>query len=357
MAAGRHFDALILGQGLAGSLLAWTLAGRGWSVCVIDDGHLSASSRAAAGLINPVTGKRLAKAAEVDRLLPQAKRVYRHLEQTLGQRLLHWVPMARLFRSPEEAQIADRRLADPDYQAYLGPRLAPSEVGQRVIAPLGGLLQRRTGFLDSRGLIECLARRLTAEGRVVRHSVGPADIEIHNDRVECLGLSAARLILCQGYQAMQNPLTAWLPFQPAKGEILTLQTSSPLPERILNAGRWLLPIGENRFKLGATYDWAHLDSRPTDKGRRSLLAALDKLIELDHVKVTEHLAGVRPATLDSAPFIGRHPRCPGLWVFNGFGSKGALQIPAYAEILADHLESGRALPVRVDVHRYSARLR
>jgi len=355
MTPGQFFDALILGQGLAGSLLAWTLAQRGWSVCVLDEGLASSSSRAAAGLINPVTGKRLAKTPEVDWLLPQAERFYRGLEQALGLSFLHWVPMAKLLRSTEDVQTADRRLGDPDYQAYLGPRLAPGELDPNIVAPLGALIQKGTGYLDSRSLIEHLAHRLREDGRLVGQRVETEQLRPRNTEVKCEGLKAARLILCQGYKAMHSPLTAWLPFQPAKGEILVLESPAPLPEQILNGGRWLLPVGEQRLKLGATYDWERLDDQPTCKARRSLLESLAGLVRLERPRLVEHLAGVRPATLDNAPFIGRHPHHPSVWIFNGFGSKGSLQIPGYAQLLADHLETGRDLPARVDVQRYASR--
>ncbi|HBA65740.1 MAG TPA: FAD-dependent oxidoreductase, partial [Methylococcaceae bacterium] len=53
-------DFLIVGQGLAGSLLAFELIQRNAQVMVVDDGRENASE-VAAGLINPVTGIRLVK--------------------------------------------------------------------------------------------------------------------------------------------------------------------------------------------------------------------------------------------------------------------------------------------------------
>ncbi len=54
------FDFLIVGQGLAGSLLAWELMQRGAKVLIVDNGMPNAS-QVAAGLINPITGMRFAK--------------------------------------------------------------------------------------------------------------------------------------------------------------------------------------------------------------------------------------------------------------------------------------------------------
>ncbi len=350
-------DALIIGQGLAGSLLAWTLLERGWSLAVIDDGYASSASRVAAGLVNPVTGRRLAKTADVERLLPVAERTYAVLEARLGQRLLHRIPLLRLLRSSAEAGLAERRLADPAYAPYLGGRLAPGLAGPGVLDPLGSLVQRRTGYLDIGALIDHMGEHLRRQGRLLHSHAGAADIRPRAGLIECAGLRAARVICCQGYQAMTDPWWAWLPFQPAKGEILTAESDGPPPEQILSAGRWLLPLGGRRFRLGATYDWDRLDQAPSDRGRETLMRDLPGLVMLSGARVLAHRAGVRPGTLDNAPFIGVHPGQPGLWIFNGFGSKGSLQIPGWAEALADHLEQGAALPARVNIERYAGRAR
>ena len=48
-------DILILGQGLAGTSLAINAISEGKTVMVIDNGHQSAASMVAAGLVTPVT--------------------------------------------------------------------------------------------------------------------------------------------------------------------------------------------------------------------------------------------------------------------------------------------------------------
>ena len=347
-------DALILGQGLAGTVLAWTLLQRGWDLAVVDDGHGSSSSRVAAGLINPVTGRRLVKTSDADRLLPAAEAFYDSLSRQLGTGpLLHPLPMWRLFRSQLEVEAWDRRCADPGYRAYLGERLPAGSLGRGVVDPLGSGLQRRTAYLDVPGLLDPSARAFSSQGRLTRADVQPFDIRPRDGYVECGGLLAARAILCQGHRAMDGPWFGWLPFQPAKGELLTLETDEALPQGALNAGRWLLPLGSGRFRFGATYDWTSRDQEPTPAGRATLLDDLPHVIQLPDARLVAHRAGVRPAMRDNAPVMGRHPRHPELWIFNGFGSKGALQIPGCAAAMADRLEGGQSLPARLDVGRYA----
>src|SRR5262245_20876558 len=96
---------LIVGQGLAGTLLAWELERAGIPFAIMDRGHAGATTAAAAGLINPITGRRLVKSWRVDALLPVARESYRELEAALGVALWHGVRVRRLFADAREREI------------------------------------------------------------------------------------------------------------------------------------------------------------------------------------------------------------------------------------------------------------
>ncbi|MFZ9412615.1 MAG: FAD-dependent oxidoreductase, partial [Opitutales bacterium] len=64
---------MIVGQGLAGSLLAQELRRRGRKVHVVDDGWKSASSQVAAGLMTPLTGRRFTLTKDYPELFAAAK--------------------------------------------------------------------------------------------------------------------------------------------------------------------------------------------------------------------------------------------------------------------------------------------
>ena len=98
-------DILILGQGLAGTLLALELERAGISFAIVDRGHEHAATSAAAGLINPITGRRRVKSWRIETLLPIARAAYAELETTLGVPL--WRPMRvrRLFADERERSV------------------------------------------------------------------------------------------------------------------------------------------------------------------------------------------------------------------------------------------------------------
>jgi len=349
----HDIDTLIIGQGLAGSLLAWELTHRGERILVVDDEHASASSTAAAGLINPVTGQRIVKTVGVDDYLPVARKRYRSLEAIFDRELLFEIPMWRIVRNEKERTVWQKRKQDAEYDAYLGEWLETWQVQPPFIAPKGGFEQTHTGYLDTNALLEGMREYLLETGRYRPQHIDYTMIELDNESVRFDGLTCKRAIFCEGYKAMHNPWFNWLPFTPAKGEILSLRFEQPLPKVMINAGRWLMPRANGEHKLGATYEHEQLDELTTDAARLTLLNALPTIVaDPEPYNVTGHQAGVRPATTDRQPFLGLHPQWPQLGIFNGFGSKGSLLIPWHAETFADALLCDSALPIECDIRRH-----
>jgi glycine/D-amino acid oxidase-like deaminating enzyme len=351
-----YYDTLIVGQGLAGSLLARQLMQRGQRLLVVDDEHLSSSSMVAAGLINPVTGKRLVKTLGVDACLPVARRSYRELEQLLGQQLLVDKPMLRLMHGEAERARWLQRTEEPGYAQYLGALLAPGQLPSPLKASHGGGLQLQTAYLRTVPLLRGMRDWLAGQQGYLQRHLAYDELLIDESGVSWGGLRAKRVIFCEGYKGKDNPWFRWLPFQPAKGEFLTVRSRAPLPDIIINSGRWLMPRGDGNYRVGASYDHQQLDETITSEARQSLLDALPGFLEaLPRFEVVSQQAGVRPTTSDRQPFIGTHPHYPQLMIFNGFGSKGSLLIPWHAERFADFLHTATPLPPQVDIQRYRER--
>ncbi|MGZ5050255.1 MAG: NAD(P)/FAD-dependent oxidoreductase [Methylobacter sp.] len=341
---------LIIGQGLAGSLLAWELIQRGRKVIVADNGRENAS-QVAAGLVNPVTGMRFVKSADVDTLLPAARQRYRQLGDFFGQEFYLEKSMLRLFRNDSEAQNAGKRLGNPEYQAYLGKIRQPSTGA--IVAPFGLLEQKQTGYLSTGPLLASLKTFLIDRG-----SYRQADFEYNDLQLQPIlrwnDITPKHIVFCEGHNATQNPWFSWLPFQPAKGEILTLTHKTDLPDKILNYGNWLVPLNADTIRTGATFDPNNLDTQITEAGKTALLNSLNHTVPgLGKADVVKHQANIRPCTLDKQPFIGPHPEHRNLFIFNGFGAKGSLQIPYYSRRFADALLNGSALPPACDIQRYA----
>ncbi len=345
-------DEIIVGQGLIGSLLAWRLIEAGHRVLVIDDGERENASRVAAGLVNPLAGRRLRPPAGLEAARAAGQRVWRRLEQHFGQPFFHPLPMLRLFNDPAQAMRHAELRADPALRRYAGPRLDTSRLPQ----PHGGFVQRHTGWLDTGALLDALGAWLARHDALRRELTHAREFQARADMVRWRDLRARRVIFCEGWRMRDNPWFDWLPLQPAKGEILDLALPEAAPRAIVNGGCWAIPLGDGRLRFGASNRWCFDDDRPEPAARAWLLAEYRRLCGRQPPKVLAQRAGIRPGTPDRQPFLGCHPYQPRLWVCNGFGARGALFAPLHVEALTRRLCAGQPLPAAIDISRYRKRL-
>lgn len=322
----------IVGQGLAGTCLAWVLWERGEAFTLVDreDGG---SSRVAAGLINPVTGKNFEPSKGIATFLPEAVGFYQKIEARLGIRFWHPMPVLRLASTPNEWRKILTKRELPAVAPWVGNPVPPSESDgwEGAIELIGGgrldtrtFLDRSREFFHSRGLYQTM-----------RIEPGPA---------------SPRTLWCEGARGLMTE--RYGPHRCAKGEILTLTASAWDEGRIrIGAGGWLIPIGQGTFKAGATYEWDQLDETPTAAGLDRVSQIASRLGGPDFT-VIAHEAGVRPILRRSEPLIGPIPQ--GGWLFNGLGSKGSLYAPGIASRLADWLIDGIEPEAELDFRKFQA---
>lgn len=338
---------LVVGQGLAGTALAWELMWRGRSVLVVDPGDEVTSSRIAAGLVTPITGQRLAVGWRVDEMLSSARAFYARIESELGTRYFHPRVVRRIFRSAEEAAVWAKRRDEPVRQPHIAQAWVP-EAG-----PFGGC-EFFGAHLDCPGYLAASRSAFQRRGCLLA-----ARLELG----EAAAWPAQRVVFCQGFEASLNPFFSWIRWRAAKGEIVTVRTSGLDQHTILSAGQWIVPLEERSSPLaqateeppqtartGSTYDWDTLDTRPTEEARARLEAGFVRLHGRPY-EVVAHQAAVRPIICESRAVIGRHPARDKLAFFNGLGSKGSLHAPFFARQLAAHLVEGAAIEEASDVRR------
>ncbi len=348
-------DYLIIGQGLAGSLLAFELIQCGCKVAIVDNG-LESASQVAAGLINPVTGIRLVKTSGVDEFLPIAKDCYAQLEQLFRQRFYVEKSMFRVLKNAQELSYAQKRLIDPNYRDYVVDRIETDFENTGIqLSSFGYLIQKQTGYLLTAPLLAALKMFFIAQNCYHLADIDYRDIQIGN-AIQWRNIQTSQLVFCEGYRISHNPWFSWVPFQSVKGEILTLGNQFSLPDAILNTGQWLIPLSDQQLRIGASYDRENLDVIPSVAAKNSLIDHFKAhSLDLSNAPILKHQAGIRPCTLDKQPVIGRHPKFAQLLLFNGFGSKGSLLIPGYSRHFVAHLLDGIELSSQVNLQRFSDR--
>lgn len=348
----KHVDFLIVGQGLAGSLLAWSLLKNGKKIHILDN-RTSSASRVAAGLINPVTGKRLAMSEGTENQLKAANECYKELADHFHQVFFHKKPQLRLLQTHAEAEAAEKRLRQENYQVFIK---GIDHSQEQLLAPFGCLQQTQTGQVMIAPLLDALKICFIEKGCYSEESVNFDHIN-SLESINTQTVKAEQVIFCEGAHINSNPYFSWLPLKPVKGEILTIMDHdhafpSITKTHILNYGNWLIPMGSGAYRLGATFDRESQELVPTESARHSLCTRLRQTLpDIKQFGITDQLVGLRPTTHDRAPFLGRHPHFSHLNVFNGFGAKGSMQIPYYADCMTAFLLDQKPLPADVSIER------
>ena len=128
-------DILIIGQGIAGTSLAFSLLERGHNVQVMDDEHRTASSKVAAGMWNPASFKKLSLGWKSQEQLAIAEDFYTKTEQTLGIQFYHPMRLYRIFPDQHSANEWDEKSVQKEFSNILSPEIgAPLK---DVKAPFG----------------------------------------------------------------------------------------------------------------------------------------------------------------------------------------------------------------------------
>ncbi len=302
-----------MGQGLAGTCLAWQFHRRDVPFTIVDQ-EQGGSSRVAAGLINPITGKNFEPSVRIDEFFPQAIEFYQAIETEFNCTLWHPLPIVRLASSQKEWDKILSKLDQPHVSPWLANQGEPMDDWH------GAVRLKNGGRLDTCAFLD-LSRDFFKQLDCYQSSYIDPDKPPQNS------------IWCEGAVGLMRG--TYGPHRCAKGEILTLKAPSWNIDHIrVGAGGWLIPIGDNQYKVGSTYNWDELNEEPTEEGRTRIEEIAGKLGN-KHFEIIEHVAGIRPILRRSEPLIGQLNDTQ--WMFNGLGSKGSLYAPGVAHHLADGL--------------------
>ena len=345
-------NTIVVGQGLAGSLLAWNLIQRGEKVLVVDNRHRNSASIVAAGIINPVTGPRLVPSWRLEQLITAARYTYQKLGNELGSQFYSEIELVRLFRDEKERRLWISKKSQSGTNRHLGTLRQPGWKPEIVSDPFGSFSPSGSGHLAVAKLLISMRKFFRAQGRLLYAHLDYNILKLTSDSIKWSDWETEKLIFCEGHNSIKNPFFQNLPFKSSKGEILEVETEEVnFPQSIINRGQWILPIGENRYHAGSTFSWNPLNSNPTEKGKTHILKNLGDFIQA-RLHLREHRAGIRPVMKDFRPVIGFHPENSRIGIFNGLGSKGVLNAPFFADHFASHLLGKTKLDPEVAVDRF-----
>lgn len=337
---------LIVGQGLAGTAVAWHLWERGVPFLIVDPNEPDTCSKVAAGLVTPITGVRLNLSWRFGELLTEARAFYQRIGLRLQRSFYHEAPHVRLFKEAREVELWKTRSQDPTLLPWIEPHPPEPLVNSDVFnASLGGFQQRDAGWLDTADYLEASRQFFLQQQQWQQGMLDEADLVISADAVTWQGRDFSHVILCKGWQQERSRHFDWLRYKSARGVILTLRADLR-EHRIVNHRCWLTPRGDTEWRAGSTYDFDF--HAPLDPWIAKMKQTVSGFLRVPH-EVTGARAGIRPILRGREITLGSHPAHPRLAVLAGLASKGTLRSPTFARQLVEHLLDGRPLANEVDV--------
>lgn len=347
-----HRRIAVIGAGAAGSSAARRLAARGHQITVFD----AASEFGAAASGNKAGVFRPQPSLDDDRLarLLRACFLYgrRHVATLDGARygLTGVLQLARDERHEDvQRRVAAEQGEAPEFVRYVdraeGSRLAGWPVAS------GGWWFSLAGWINPPSL--CQANLAGLDVRFGRHV---ERIERNNGlwrlfdfEGHCL-MEADAVVLANGIDTPR--LAPAIPIRVARGLVSHLPAAA-LPRFDVVATRrgYVTPAVDGIHCAGATHQVDDLDAAPRLSDHQENLQRLEAILPgYGKPLAAERLdgrVGFRPMSPDRLPMVGRLAE-EGLWLINGFGSRGLVWAALCAEILSS-LVDDEPIPVERDL--------
>lgn len=342
----RKADYLIIGQGIAGTMLSWYLLQAGKKVIVADDAKPNSASRVAAGIINPVSGRRFEPAWMYDRIYPVAKNAYQQLSELLQVPVFTERQLWTVFPS---AQMRDAFLKKTTGNEYT--ELPAALKYEAFLDQPYGAAVVHGATVNLRSLLPAYRRYLQAQEALEETHLDVNALEISPEKVTYKDITADKIIFCDGVGTTALPFFKEIKFLPNKGEVLLVKIPGLETADIIKKGITLVPQENGLFWAGSSFVWDYEDDGPTAKQREVLEKSLGQLLKTPY-EVVEQLSAVRPSGNDRRPIVGFHPAFPAIGLFNGLGTKGCSLAPFMAAHFRDVLVADAPLMPEIDVRRY-----
>ena len=343
-------DYLIIGSGLAGISFSEMALQNGKSILVLDNSSQN-SSKIAAGLYNPVILKRFSEVGQAKEHLLVMKEFFSVLEKKLNSQVDFKMPILRKFFSIEEQNNWFAASDKVNIGPYLSTRLITKKY-ESIDSPFGYGEVLQTGYVDTALLLEKYKNYLITNQLFLEESFDYGLLQEETDGIRYKDIQAKHIIFAEGFGMHANPYFQHLPLDGTKGELLIIKAPLLDLDVILNTSLYILPLGNDLFKIGATYNWDDKTALPTEAGKNELVQRIKEIITCDF-EIMEHHAGVRPTVKDRKPLIGTYEHHNSIHILNGLGTRGVMLGPAMAKALFENIEYQKPLDRFVDIKRFA----
>lgn len=342
-------DYIVVGLGLAGLAFIEELIDSQKSFIVYEDASQT-SSLVAGGVYNPVILKRYTSAWQAKEQLAVALPFYEKLEKKFQLKFDTKLPIRKVFKSVEDQNNWFLASDTPKVSDYLVPEISFDSYPS-LIANFGFGDVKYGGRIETKKLVATYRSYLQNEHKIRLETFEHQQIKFQQFTVSYKDITAKKIVFCEGYGLHKNIFFNYLPLNEVKGELITIYAPDLKVDFLIKSTLFIFPLGNNNYKVGATFNWDDKTSLPTKEGRNELIEKLQKVINVPYT-IIDQTAGIRPTVRDRRPLVGVQPAFPQLAVLNGLGTRGVMIAPTVANNLFNHLEKGASLNKEIDIKRF-----
>ena len=347
-------DCIIIGAGIAGMVMSRVLHDAGYDIAIINNPRIASASQVAAGLMNPITGKRFELSWRYEEFLSIAREFYAECEKADYAGYYRPFPMLRIFADEKEHETFHKKYAPDHLGLYVGEQFSAhaTEIHPSIRNHFGGFRTLNAGVFEYKQFLDEHAKKFSEcmfEGIVDDQHLSRTN-DMWTLHLEGRKFQARHVIFCDGWRGSMNPwfADADLKYDIVKGELCVIRSKELSETDIISRGFAIIPIGNHMFRCAATFQWNEFHTLPTAFGAERLHSRVQSLINCEY-EILEQSAGLRPTMFDHKPFLGEHPRHPGLMIIGGLGTKGALYAPFMALNLLNYMQEGKMLDPEMDI--------
>lgn len=350
---------LIAGLGLAGSTLAWVFDQGGHRVTIVDPNESSTASHVAAGLMTPVTGRDLQPNWRFREFSSIARPFYSTIEMRLQTRFLHSIPVHRLFISHQERDLFDKKYQNMEMSENAHYSCL-DDFPNWTHAPFGGMMMPDAARLDVSHYIRSTRAYFESSGNIHTGYFSADDLTRVSGSYKWNDTLYDSVVLCRGYREEDYREFKFLNFEPNRGQMISFKSQDLVTDRTWNqSGHWVTPGDKpNQFLMGATYQRNSTRKDPSPDDHQSLMNRWQTLIHPHYqnmeMDILDQPVGIRPVIRGQKIVASPHPNIPDFYILNGFGSKGALRAPFFAQQLADHILNKSPLDPSAHIHNFKS---
>jgi glycine/D-amino acid oxidase-like deaminating enzyme len=342
-------DYIVVGLGLAGLAFVEELIAAKKTFMVFEDDSQT-SSLVAGGVYNPVILKRFTPVWNAKNQLEIALPFYQKLEKKFHTKFDEKFVIKKVFKSTEDQNNWFTATDKPLLIDYLDPNI-DTEKKSGIIADLGFGNVKEAGRIDTKKLVHAYRAYLELAHKIRFEKFEHQQIKFNKDELTYNDISPRRIVFSEGFGMKGNLFFNYLPLNEVKGELITIHAPKLEIDFLIKSTLFVLPLGDNFYKVGATFSWKDKTSKPSEEGRNELIEKLKKVIDVPY-EIIDQTAGIRPTVRDRRPLIGIHPAFRNLAILNGLGTRGVMIAPTVAKQLFNHLESNEKLDPETDIKRF-----